>query len=149
MKVIEPGHVYELDHLDGKNKQRITFVNREGNPHEGTQTQEVLRMTIDIMEVEIDRTNHCDACERWEGNDRIIKALSESQRQMRLAILLHEQRAMERKMDRGDLKPEQVATKGDGHWLVDGQGVRKPSMDDRFYGSPRFGGRGTEDSEAD
>src|SRR5882762_2760712 len=143
MKIIKPGHVYELDHLDGPNKQRITFVNRECGDelHEGTQTQEVLRMTIDIMEVEIDRTNHCNACERWEGNDRIIKALSEAQRQMRLALLLHEERALERKMDHGGLKPEDIPTKEDGHWLVDGQGIA--------YGSPRFGGRGTEDSEAD
>lgn len=101
MKVIEPGHIYILDTLDNDNDhicQTLTFVNREkGSEHAGTLSQEVLRATIDMMEVLIDRTNHCDNCLRWEGNDRIIKALSEAQRQMRLAILFHEQRVLERK----------------------------------------------------
>lgn len=118
MKVIEPGHIYELTHLDGKNTQVITFVNRELTPHEGTQTQELLRANIDCMEVLIDRTNHCDACLRWEPNDRIIKALSESQRQMRLALLLHEQRAMERKMDKKEFKPEKIKPDNDGHYPI-------------------------------
>ena len=116
MRVIEPGHIYELDHIDGEQKQTLTFVNRETNPHEGTQTQEVLRATIDIMSVLIDRTNHCDACLRWVGNDRIIKALSETQRQMRFALLLHEQRALERKLEKGDLQPEMIPVEKDGHW---------------------------------
>lgn len=117
MKVIEPGHVYELETLDGAAPNRLVFVNREpGTEHAGTQTQEVLRTTIDAVECLIDRTNHCDGCVRWEGNDRIIKALSEAQRQMRLALLLHEQRAMERKLDRGDLEPEKVPLAPDGHF---------------------------------
>jgi hypothetical protein len=168
MKVIEPGHIYDLDQLDGDGKPlRITFVNREVpkkehrkhcelerggircdcpiiTPHEGTQSQEVLRMTIDMMETLIDRTNHCDSCERWEGNDRIIKALTEAQRQMRRAILFHEERAMERKLDRGDLKPEAIPTAKDGHWTP----MRRSEFE-KFYGSPRGGSRGTEDSEAD
>lgn len=120
MQVIEAGHIYELNHIDGQNKTRIIFVNREINKHEGTQTQEVLRMTIDLMEVLIDRTNHCDNCLRWERNDQIIKALSESQRQMRLALLMHEQRAMERKMEKDGLKPESIPTEQDGHFKIEG-----------------------------
>ncbi len=118
MRVIEPGHIYELDQLDGDGTPlRITFVNREATPHAGTQTQEVLRMQIDILSTLIDRTNHCDACLRWDGNDKIVKAMSEAQRQLRLAILLHEQRALERKMDKG-LAVEQIPTDYDGHFLV-------------------------------
>lgn len=42
MKIIEKGHVYELNHIDGTGTQRLVFVNRElGTEHEGTQTQEV------------------------------------------------------------------------------------------------------------
>lgn len=116
MRVIEAGHIYELDHLDGDGKSiLITYVNREDNPHEGTQTQEILRAQIDINAVLIDRTNHCDSCLRWEGNDRIIKAISESQRQLRLALLYHEQRALERKMDKGKLLPEILPVAKDGH----------------------------------
>jgi hypothetical protein len=121
MRVIEPGHIYELDHIDGLKKQTVTFVNREDNPHEGTQTQEVLRMCIDMMSVLIDRTNHCDACLRWEGNDQIIKAMSESQRQMRRAILLHESRAVERKLEKGNHNIENYPVGPDGH--IDLRGV--------------------------
>lgn len=118
MRVIEPGHIYELSHLDGDNRQRLSFVNREAAPHEGTQTQEVLRAQIECLEVLIDRTNHCDSMLRWEGNDRVVKAMSEAQRQMRLALLLHEQRAMERKMEKGTLLPERVAVRSDGHFAI-------------------------------
>jgi hypothetical protein len=117
MRVIEPGHVYELDHLDGSSRQRLTFVNREaGTKHEGTQTQEVLRAIVDCLNVLIDRTNHCDGCLRWEGNDRIIKAMSEAQRQARLALLYHEHRALERKLDKGRFMPERAETAEDGHY---------------------------------
>jgi hypothetical protein len=65
----------------------LTFVNREANPHEGVQTQEVLRALID-------RTLHCDRCLRWDGNDKIIHHL-------RMALALHEARAIERKTEKG------------------------------------------------
>lgn len=116
MKVLEPGHVYELASLDGGPPQKLTFVNREcGTEHPGTQTQEVLRSLVDVVDTLIDRTNHCDGCIPWPGNERIIKAMSEAQRQLRLALLFHEQRAMERKVERG-WKPEKAVTSGDGHF---------------------------------
>ena len=119
MKVIEPGHIYHLTQLDGDGTPlKLVFVNREDNRHPGTQTQEVLRMNIDMLECLIDRTNHCDACLQWPGNEQVIKALSEAQRQMRLAILYHEQRALERKMEKGQLSPEKVAVGPDGHFQV-------------------------------
>lgn len=119
MRVIEPGHVYELDVQDGGDRQQLVFVNREeGTEHPGTQTQEILRVLVDAAECLIDRTNHCDACLRWEGNDRIVKALSEAQRQMRLALLFHEQRALERKFERGDLVPDEIPVGEDGHFEV-------------------------------
>lgn len=53
MKVIDPGHKYQLNHLDGINTSILTFVKRIGenypgneNPHEGTNIQEVLRVLI-------------------------------------------------------------------------------------------------------
>jgi hypothetical protein len=117
MKVLEPGHVYELATWDGDGTPTVlSFVNREaGTEHPGTQTQEVLRAEIDALDVLIDRTNHCDGCLPWPGNERIIKAMSEAQRQLRLALLFHEQRAMERKLERDGWKPEQAALADDGH----------------------------------
>jgi hypothetical protein len=105
MKVIEPGHIYQLQHLDGSGAGLLTFVNREaGTQHEGTQTQEVLRVLID-------RTQHCDHCLRWDGNDKIIYHL-------RMAIALHEARALERKVEKGLFEPEKVATANDGHFAL-------------------------------
>ena len=121
MRVVEPGHIYLLDHQDEKRQQFLRFVNREpGTEHGGTQTQEVLRAMIDATECLIDRTNHCDACMRWEGNDEIIKSLTEAQRQFRLALLKHEQRALERKMDRDGFRPEDVPVEADGHYRLKG-----------------------------
>ena len=121
MKVIEPGHIYELNQLDGDGSPlRLVFVNREDTPHPGTQTQEFLRTVVDMLECLIDRTNHCDGCLRWEGNDRVIKALSESQRQARLAILFHEQRALERKTSKGIIDPATFPIGPDGHFDIGG-----------------------------
>lgn len=76
---------------------------------------------LSITECLIDRTNHCDACLRWEGNDRIVKAMSESQRQMRLALLLHEQRAMERRVEKRETRPEDLPLAADGHVRIIGE----------------------------
>jgi hypothetical protein len=53
MKVIDPGHVYALDSIDGVYVQSLTFVKREGDKwpgnqghHPGTTSQEVLRALI-------------------------------------------------------------------------------------------------------
>lgn len=118
MKIIEPGHIYELNWLDGEPKRltdgmlhaeyipenRLVFVNRENTPHAGTQTQEVLRALID-------RTQHCDRCLRWEGNDQIIAHL-------RMALVLHEARALERKTQKGYILPEQIVAGDDGHFKL-------------------------------
>lgn len=109
MKIIEPGHIYELhtldkSHLDDPN-ETIVFVNREDRPHPGTQTQEVIRALID-------RTRHCDNCLRWPGNDQIIYHL-------RMALVLHEARALERKTEKGIILPELVAVEEkDGHFKL-------------------------------
>lgn len=105
MKIIEPGHIYQLEHRDGSGASLLVFVNREtGTEHEGTQTQEVIKALID-------RTKHCDACLRWEGNDKIIEHL-------RMALVLHEARALERKTEKGELAPERVPTGADGHFVL-------------------------------
>lgn len=54
MKVLDQGHKYQLDTLDGKEPEILTFVKREGDKYpgnvgsySGTTTQEVLRVLID------------------------------------------------------------------------------------------------------
>lgn len=121
MKIIEPGHIYDLNWLDGNpivfngssptkrdvsiTENRLIFVNREkGTEHPGTQTQEVIRALID-------RTTHCDNCLRWDGNDKIIHHL-------RMALALHEARAIERKTEKGILHPELISLEADGHFQL-------------------------------
>lgn len=54
MKVLDPGHEYELAPLDGNVTQTLTFVKREGahfpgnvGYHSGTTMQEVIRALLD------------------------------------------------------------------------------------------------------
>ncbi len=56
MRVIDPGHQYALEHLDGNLEELLTFVKREGagypgnvGSHPGTNIQEVLRALIDRL----------------------------------------------------------------------------------------------------
>ena len=123
MNIIEPGHVYDVDWLDvapGRQDvlyttaslddpvlhgNRLIFVNREkGHEHAGTISQEVLRVLID-------RTQHCDRCLRWAGNDQIVYHL-------RMALVLHEARALERKTEKGIIHPERYMTGDDGHFVL-------------------------------
>ena len=112
MVIVEPGHVYRLKSIDGADNEAETlrFVNREpGSEHPGTQTQEVLRSLID-------RTMHCDNCLRWAGNDKIIYHL-------RMALALHEARAIERKTEKGIIQPELIYVSAqDGHFTIHEEG---------------------------
>jgi hypothetical protein len=56
VKIIDPGHEYTLDSLDGEQENRLVFVKREGEKypgnvgaHPGTTCQEVLRALIDRL----------------------------------------------------------------------------------------------------
>lgn len=111
MKVIERGHIYEpktREEFTSKPNilQTITFINKEeGNEHNGTTTQEVIRILID-------RTRHCANCMPHPNNERIVYHL-------RMALVLHEARALERKTEKGYFKPEYINTDEDGHIKVE------------------------------
>jgi hypothetical protein len=66
-----------------------------------------------ILRALIDRTMHCDNCLRWAGNDKIIYHL-------RMALALHEARALERKTEKGLIRPELIRTSSDGHFKLHG-----------------------------
>ena len=89
MKVLEPGHVYELAHLGSGGHETLTFIRRNSaavtheGEHPGTNTQEVLRALID-------RTiflNHVLPCA--ETQDAV--------EYMRMALACYEARALRRK----------------------------------------------------
>lgn len=106
MRSIYPGHKYELDHLDGSGKQVLQFVQRP--PHhygvEGVTNQEVLRAVIDRVRV-------LDGEIPWSGNARILYHL-------RMALLLHESRAMERHVEKHGFAVEDVGLGEDGHFKL-------------------------------
>lgn len=109
MKVLDKGHLYQLDNapFDGQSQQ-LQFVNTEpGRETKGCTTQELLRMLID-------RTYYCNDCLPWSGNLQIIQHL-------RMALALHEARAMIRGVEKGELLPEQLYVGVDGHftWIRD------------------------------
>lgn len=112
-EVLESGHVYRFDNmdLDGKGEadasQTIKFVNRESElrGHPGIQTQDMIRVLLD-------RTMHCDNCIPACENDMIIYGL-------RVALLFHEIRALRRKLEKGELKPELVVLGPDGHFKLE------------------------------
>lgn len=140
MEIIEPGHIYRLNWLDEEpatfrevgqvqdvhTEADLIFVNREDNRHGGTQTQEVLRALID-------RTMHCDNCLRWEGNDQIIYHL-------RMALVLHEARALGRKVEKGELMPEDVFLGEDGHFSLAEEGQSNDAIEYIEYISRRMDG---------
>lgn len=111
MEVLERGHVYQPANRvvpgfpDHCKDQTITFINKEpGSQHNGTTTQEVIRILID-------RTRHCANCMPHPNNERIVYHL-------RMALVLHEARALERKTEKGDIAPEYMQVGDDGHLLL-------------------------------
>lgn len=82
MKVIEPGHLYEVENVDGDGTQLIQFVHRrdedarllpEDQRKEGIQSQELLRVLID-------RTLYLHAEQPWSENVKIIQNLRDALR---------------------------------------------------------------------
>jgi hypothetical protein len=105
MKILDLGHSYALGSLDGDACVVLTFVKRfrEDANHAGTTNQEILRVLID-------RVLFLDAEKPWRGNEEILAHL-------RAALVLHECRALERKVEKGELLPETVIIdKTDGHF---------------------------------
>lgn len=102
MRVIQRGHYYQLDHRNGKGKTFIQYVNKEpGQECEGVIQQELLRMMLD-------RNRYCNNCLPHRNNELI-------QHHLQMALILHETRALERKIEKGELMPEYLATGDDGH----------------------------------
>lgn len=105
MKELIAGHTYELNHLDGKNTQILQFVNRNfGQECEGTNNQEVLRALIERLKF-LNFQMHCDL------NKDIMYHL-------RMALVLHEARALIRKVEKGELIPEKLPVGKDGHFMI-------------------------------
>jgi hypothetical protein len=102
VKVIEPGHVYDLANSDGPDYQRVRFVRRRdavGEPlparekHPGLLSQELIRVLID-------RTLYLYAEAPCDEDTRIVEHL-------RAALSLYESRASRRAIEKLS-KPEEA-----------------------------------------
>jgi hypothetical protein len=89
MRVIDPGHCYQVDSLDGGDAQRIVFVKREGAGYPGnvgswpgTNCQELIRVLID-------RVKYLQGQIACPENELVIDRL-------RSALRLFEERAAQR-----------------------------------------------------
>ena len=90
MKIVDEGHTYQLAHVDSDGHETVTFIKRSGKKikhdeeHEGTNSQECLRMLID-------RTKYLNEQLPCEESGDIIYYL-------RQALFIYEARAYRRKM---------------------------------------------------
>lgn len=109
MKVLHKGHRYELSVVNGDAPPVVVqFQNKEpGDECPGVTTQEVIRVLLD-------RTRYCNNCMPHRVNEEIVYHL-------RKALVLHEARALERKVDKGQLQPEFISTSHDGHFYFLGR----------------------------
>lgn len=95
MIVIEAGHIYDVENVDGDGTQRLYFVRRRGRDaellplekrQEGILSQELLRVLID-------RTMYLHNEQPWQENVKIIHHLRDSLR-------LYESRAARRNIEK-------------------------------------------------
>lgn len=107
MIVINAGHLYKLKHLEGNGFQVLQFVDRgHGRDCQGTTNQEVLRVLIDRAKFLHEEKPH-------KVNEEILQHL-------RMALVLHESRALERKVEKGKLLPENVLlNENDLHFKIE------------------------------
>ncbi len=116
MKIVEPGHVYEVENVDGPGTQRIEFVRRrDANAHllpenersEGILTQELLRVAID-------RTLYLNAEAPCVENIEIVETL-------RRALSLYESRAARRTIEKKSMIETEPVCSICHHLLCDHQ----------------------------
>jgi hypothetical protein len=102
MRVITPGHAYELDCLDSDQTVELRFVNRGHDQDEaGPSCQEVIRALID-------RVQFLHVEKPHQNNSEIVRHLRQS-------LVLFEARALERKVEKGQLEIEKLPVGSDGH----------------------------------
>ena len=89
MKVIDPGHLYELDSYDGEDHQWLMFFKREGSKYPGNVGINPGTNIQDVLRVLIDRVQYLNNQVPCSQNLRVLSAL-------RVSIIFLEERAAER-----------------------------------------------------
>lgn len=98
MRIVEPGHVYEVQNVDGPGSQTIHFVRRRDD--EATVLPEAERapgiLTQELLRVAIDRTLYLNAEGPCAENVEIVENL-------RRALSLYESRAARRTIEKNPM----------------------------------------------
>jgi hypothetical protein len=106
VRVIDPGHTYELDNLREPGTSELRFFKdpglHDGEHQAGPSIQEVLRACID-------RVQYLDKEKHWHGNTAIIAHL-------RMALVLFESRNLERLVEKNE-EVERIPTNYRGHFV--------------------------------
>lgn len=77
MRVIDPGHMYALKHLDGEGEEILTCVKREGDKYPGNVGHYPGTNTQEGMRAYIERTKYVDNQEPCSENKQILLYLRE------------------------------------------------------------------------
>lgn len=113
MRVLDPGHRYELDNLESDTTTVLQFMKdpalHDGEGYSGPSCQEVLRAIID-------RVQTLDKERQWPGNTTIIYDL-------RHALAGFEARAILRRVEKDGLEIENVPLAADGHLKLAERGL--------------------------
>jgi hypothetical protein len=110
MKVIDPGHIYEVDFLDPPwwkkmlgLKVRIVFRKRSSamikhsKEHDGINTQELMRICIDLLKVAKNRTEYLYWIQTCNETADAVTFLEMAAGDVRNALYMYEARAYRRK----------------------------------------------------
>jgi len=89
VKVLDPGHRYELPHLDGSGTTLLTFVKREGEAYPGNVGHHEGVIMQDVLRALIDRAGYVDRQIPCADTDAALMS-------MKLACFLLERRAASR-----------------------------------------------------
>jgi hypothetical protein len=111
VKVLDPGHRYELPHVDGDGTTVLTFVKRDGEGYPGNQGHHEGVIMQEVLRALIDRATYVDQQIPCVDTEAAIKA-------MMLACFLLERRAAVRRGRRTPVLDEAVygvPHKGCGH----------------------------------
>ncbi|MCA1571174.1 MAG: hypothetical protein LC798_12825 [Chloroflexi bacterium] len=100
MKILEPGHVYAVENVDGPGKQEIRFVRRRDGKGEPLPESTPGVLTQELLRVCIDRTLYLYAEAPCDEDTEIIEKLRD-------CLVLYESRAARRAIERLP-KPEQA-----------------------------------------
>lgn len=102
MKIIDPGHKYKVDGYDGRKKQTITFMKREGTGYPGNEGSYPGTNCQELIRVVFDRTNYLNKQHMHINNLAIIRKLGE-------IMWLFEDRAAQRHgIDQFDFRPGDI-----------------------------------------